>query len=64
MTWRGAIWQYLRLLAHSVVALRYKPRGGTPNHDGIMTYTVRVKVKSLVTSALKTDCDYEPNVSV
>jgi hypothetical protein len=57
-------WQFLILLAQSVGALRYKPGGAGSNHDGVMTYIVSIKVESLITSALKTDCDFEPYTSV
>ena len=64
MTWRGEEWQYLLLLAQSVGALNYKPGGAGSIHYGIMTYTLSVKVKNLITSALKTDCDFQPYASV
>jgi hypothetical protein len=64
LTWRGGEWHYLRLLAQSVGALRYKPGGVGSNHDGLMTYSLNVKAKSLITSALKTDYDFDSYVSV
>lgn len=64
MTWRGGEWHYLRLLAQSVGVWRYKPGGVGSNHDALMTYTLNVKAKSLITSALKPDCDFDSCVCV